>query len=95
MRGVEEMFLPLDDPEIDGLYSSGELKVLKEQERRKAKVEVYNGLKHWVDFFGNSRKYTKIGQVKREKGWESKGKAPKLCKRAQDGRTKRARPEGK
>lgn len=48
-----------------------------------------------VDFFGNSRKYTKVGEVKRAKGWETKGPAPTLCARAQEGRGKRARPEGK
>jgi predicted heme/steroid binding protein len=95
MRGVEEMFLPIDDPEIDGLYSSAQMKILKEQERRRAKAEVYKALKHWVDFFGNSQKYTRIGEVKREKGWETKGPAPTLCARAQEGRKKRDRPEGK
>ncbi len=51
MRGVEEMFIPVDDPEIDGLYSKGELKKLKEQERRHAKKEVEKALGHWVGFF--------------------------------------------
>ena len=45
MRGVEEMFIPLDNPEVDSLYTSGQLKSLKEQERRKAKEQVYQGLK--------------------------------------------------
>jgi hypothetical protein len=95
MRGVEEMFLPLDDPEIDGLYSSGEMKKLKEKERREAKEKVYEALKHWIDFFGNSKKYTRVGEVRRETGWETKGPAPTLCARAQEGRGKRERPEGK
>ncbi len=47
MRGLEEMFIPLDDREVDSLYTSGELKSLKEQERRLAKVEVWKALKHW------------------------------------------------
>jgi hypothetical protein len=71
------------------------MKVMKEQEKRKAKVEVYKALKHWVDFFGNSKKYTRVGEVKREKGWETKGPAPTLCARAQEGRSKRQRPDGK
>lgn len=45
MRGVEEMFIPLDNPEVDDLYTPGQLKALKEQERRKAKEQVYQGLK--------------------------------------------------
>ncbi|CAG8981760.1 hypothetical protein HYALB_00013977 [Hymenoscyphus albidus] len=96
MRGVEMMYTPKDNPEIDSLYTSGELKNLKAQEKRKAKVEVEKALKHWVDFFGNSKKYTKIGTVKREEGWETKGPAPTLCKKAEEGRpTARARPAGK
>lgn len=89
------MFLPIDDPEIDGLYSSGEMKILREKERREAKKKMYDALKHWVDFFGNSKKYTRIGEVKREKGWETKGPKPTLCARAQEGRVKRERPAGK
>ena len=57
---------------------------------------MWKALKHWVDFFEKSPKYTKIGQVKREKGWETKGPVPTLCKRAEEGRpSSRARPEGK
>ncbi len=92
MRGVEKMFLPLDDPAIDGLYAKGELKKLKEQEKRRAKEQVHANLKHWVDFFENSGKYTKIGKVKREKGWETKGEAPELCARAAANRKPRAPP---
>lgn len=95
MRGIEDMYIPVDDPEVDGLYSSGELKNLKHQERRKAKEQVHAALKHWTDFFENSKKYHKIGYVKREKGWETKGPKPTLCKKAQEGRPKRARPSGK
>merc|ERR1711939_1080567 len=95
LRGVEEMFMPIDDKEVDMQYTSGQLKALKEQERRKAKVEAYNALKHWVDFFANNPKYPKIGMVKREPGWEKKGPVKKLCKRAQEGRQPRKAPAGK
>jgi predicted heme/steroid binding protein len=47
MRGVEEMFLPHDDPEVDSLYTKAELKIMREKERREAKREVYEKLKHW------------------------------------------------
>lgn len=47
-----------------------------------------------VGFFENGGKYPKIGQVKREKGWESKGEKPALCEKAQKGRKKRTIPEG-
>ncbi len=48
---MEEMYIPLDDAEVDGLYSKSELKVLREQERRNAKKEVEKALGHWVKFF--------------------------------------------
>ncbi|CAL3966420.1 hypothetical protein PZA11_003080 [Diplocarpon coronariae] len=95
LRGVEEMFLPIDDEEIDKLYSSGELKALKEQEKRQAKLQAHNALKHWVDFFAGSKKYPKIGEVRREPNWRTKGPVKKLCQKAQGGRTKRKRPAGK
>ncbi|KAL3424139.1 cytochrome b5-like Heme/Steroid binding domain-containing protein [Phlyctema vagabunda] len=92
MRGVEDMFLPLDDPEVDALYNSGQLKMLKQQERKKAAQEVDKALRHWTEFFGKSTKYTKVGEVKREKGWETKGPAPTLCPKAQAARKKRGPP---
>jgi predicted heme/steroid binding protein len=95
MRGVEEMYIPLDNPAVDSQWPSGELKKRKQIEKRDAKIEVYKALKHWVDFFEKSPKYPKIGQVKREKGWETKGPAPTLCARAQEGRMKsRKLPDG-
>lgn len=87
------MFMPLDDEEVDQLYTSGQLKALKEQERRKAKAEVHKALKHWVDFFENSKKYVKIGYVKREPDWEAKREPPELCQKAHEGRTKRQPPQ--
>jgi len=96
-RGAELMYMPTDNPEIDALYTSGELKKKKEQERRHALKEAYKALKHWVDFFENSPKYRKVGTVKRPKGWtmSDMGEVPKLCQKAEDGRPKRAVPEGK
>lgn len=91
------MFMPRDDPEIDRLYTSGELKKKKEQEKRVAQKDAFNALKHWVDFFANSPKYIKVGQVKRPAGWkmEDLGDIPPLCKKADEGRPKRAAPAGK
>lgn len=96
MRGVEEMFIPLDDEEVDALYTKEELEVVKKRERKVARRKVDEALRHWVDFFAKSNKYHKVGEVKREKGWETKGPAPTLCPRAQEGRPKsRARPAGR
>lgn len=88
------MFIPLDDPEVDSLYTKGQLKALKEQERRKAKESVHAALKHWVDFFAGG-KYPEVGKVKREVGWETKGPVRELCKRAQEGRPKSRKPPPK
>jgi len=52
MRGVEEMFLPHDDPEVDALYTKAELKIAREKERREARREVHEKLKHWYGFSG-------------------------------------------
>lgn len=86
------MFLPLDDPAIDSQYTSGQLKALKEQERRRAHEEVHKALEHWVGFFANSKKYTKIGKVKREPGWEEKLEKRELCETAQRKRKPRKAP---
>jgi predicted heme/steroid binding protein len=92
IRGVELKYIPKDDPEVDKLFTSGELKVRKEWERRHAKQQVDKAIKHWVDFFSNSKKYTTVGQVKREKGWETKGAIPELCAKAEKSRPKRKPP---
>lgn len=47
MRGVEDMYIPMDNPEVDALYQSGQLKKLKQLERKLAKIEVHKALKHW------------------------------------------------
>ncbi|TVY38854.1 Membrane steroid-binding protein, partial [Lachnellula occidentalis] len=95
LRGAELAFIPRDNEEVDRLYSSGELKNIKALERRNAKLEVHKALKHWVDFFENSPKYTKIGHVKRQPGWETKGPLQTLCAKAEASRpSARARPEG-
>lgn len=95
MRGVEAMFLPRDDPEVDALYTRGELKALREQERRVAFKEVDKALRHWTEFFERSGKYSKVGTVRREKGWETRGPVPTLCAGAEGRRKAREPPRGK
>lgn len=86
------MFLPLDNPAIDSQYTSGQLKALREQERRRAREEVDKALRHWVEFFGNSKKYTRVGYVRREAGWEEKLEKRELCEKAQAKRKARKAP---
>ncbi|KAF9878897.1 cytochrome b5-like Heme/Steroid binding domain-containing protein [Colletotrichum karsti] len=93
MRGVEDMFLPLDDPEVDRHWTYDEMRALQERELAEARDKVHQTLKHWVDFFGKSDKYMKVGRVVREEGWLEKSKPPKLCDQAAKGRVKRKIPE--
>ncbi|KAI2631734.1 putative heme binding protein [Xylaria nigripes] len=92
MRGVEEMFLPLDDPEVDSHWSPKELAALKVKEREEALRRVHDGLTHWVRFFANSPKYTKVGYVKRPDNWLDAEPRRSLCQSAAKGRTKRTIP---
>jgi predicted heme/steroid binding protein len=95
MRGVEDMFLPLDDPEVDKHWTTAELAELKERERAEALKKVHEGLLHWVNFFTNSPKYNKVGYVKREKNWIEKEPRKKLCDHAAKGRKPRKIPDQK
>ncbi|KAI0541333.1 hypothetical protein GGR58DRAFT_16500 [Xylaria digitata] len=93
MRGVEEMYLPLDDPEFDSRWSPEEFAALKEKERADALQRVHDALLHWVNFFENSPKYSKVGYVKRPKNWLDNEPRRPLCKSAAKGRTKRTIPK--
>jgi hypothetical protein len=86
MRGVEEMFLPLDDPAVDAQFSKEELADMKKREREVADKKVYEGLKHWVNFFRDHGKYEFVGYVKQPKGWPGTEPRRKLCDSAAKGR---------
>lgn len=92
MRGVEEMFLPLDDPETDRHFSAEQLREMRARERADAKKKAHDALKHWVDFFAKSPKYKKVGYVKMEPDWKKTTPRPTLCDNAQKGRLKRVVP---
>ena len=92
IRGVELMYIPKSTPEIDAMFTSGEIKIRMEQERRKAREQAHQALKHWVDFFEKSPKYSKVGSVKREKGWEAERPVPTLCEAADRQRPTREPP---
>lgn len=92
MRGVEEMFLPIDDPEIDAQWAPEELAALKAKELKAAKKHVHDSLKHWCDFFARSKKYKRVGYLLRGEGWLDKEPLKPLCEAAQKGRSKRKAP---
>ncbi|KAL2160770.1 hypothetical protein VTH06DRAFT_967 [Thermothelomyces fergusii] len=93
MRGVEEMYLPLDDPEVDRHWSPAELAELRKQERAAAEQKVHDSLAHWVNFFRNHPKYDFVGYVKRPEGWPETEPRRTLCARAAKGRKKRVVPK--
>ncbi|KAM0282937.1 hypothetical protein ACHAQH_002748 [Verticillium albo-atrum] len=92
MRGVETMFLPIDDAEVDRNWSYDELEALRVKELEVARGKVHDALKHWVDFFGKSDKYQRVGYVKLDEDWPAKEPVRKLCDKAEKGRTKRKLP---
>lgn len=85
LRGAEEVYLPVDDPEE--VISSGERKTRAERERRVAKKKVFDEVDRWVKFYKNSNKYFEAGKVVGVE--EHAGPAPTLCAAAQKGRPKR------
>ncbi|KAI1820557.1 putative heme binding protein [Xylaria intraflava] len=93
MRGVEEMYLPLDDPQIDSHWSPEELAALKEKELADALQRVHDGLAHWVQFFANNPKYPKVGYVNKPKNWLDSEPRKPLCKSAAKKRAKRTIPK--
>ncbi|KAK4141988.1 cytochrome b5-like heme/steroid binding domain-containing protein [Dichotomopilus funicola] len=95
MRGVEEMYLPIDDPVVDRHWTAAELAELKKEERAKAEKKVHDNLSHWVNFFKNSPKYDFVGYVKRPEGWPESEPVRQLCDQAAKGRKKRVVPKEK
>lgn len=88
MRGVEEMFLPLDDAAVDRHWTAEELERMRAAERAEAERKVHEGLLHWVNFFKNNPKYDFVGYVKRPEGWPETEPRRKLC----DAAAKRRKP---
>lgn len=85
LRGAEDVYIPIDDPDEE--ISSGERKTRAERERRVAKKKVFDEVDKWVKFYTNSKKYFEVGKVIGVE--EPTGPAPTLCASAQKGRPKR------
>ncbi|OTB04187.1 hypothetical protein M426DRAFT_321044 [Hypoxylon sp. CI-4A] len=92
LRGVEAMYLPLDDPAVDAHWSAAELAALKEKELADANQKVYDALLHWVRFFDTSPKYPRVGYVKRPANWLDTEPPKTLCESAAKGRKPRKIP---
>ncbi|KAI2631870.1 cytochrome b5 [Hypoxylon sp. NC1633] len=92
LRGVEAMYLPLDDAAADARYAPDELRRLREQELKEARQKVHEALAHWVRFFENSPKYPRVGYVRRDPDWLDREPPKKLCEAAAKGRKPRKGP---
>ncbi|MCJ1439181.1 hypothetical protein MMC27_008572 [Xylographa pallens] len=97
LRGVEEMFVPLeleDQPQTRNMpegrarTSRGRWKVDREKAYRKGREKVKDMVEQWRQTFdgGKEGKYFWVGTVKREAGWEGPKKL--LCEKAAMNRPK-------
>lgn len=86
MRGVEEMYIPLEDAECDKKLSAAEKKIRRERDVRVARKKVQETVEGWAVMFRGEggKKYFPVGEVVREKGWLEKLPARELCRRAQN-----------
>lgn len=91
MRGVEEMFIPLDNPKEDSELSPGKRKTQRERETRQAKQKVKDGIEAWAKLFSGAtgKDYFAVGEVVREEGWLEKLPKRTLCGSAQQKRKMR------
>ncbi|KAJ5592167.1 hypothetical protein N7537_009071 [Penicillium hordei] len=88
MRGVEIMFLPVEDIEEEGV-TSAEKKIRREKELRAARGRVEATVNRWSGFFANHAKYFEAGRVVVEDGGVEEEPWP-LCENAQKQRPKRS-----
>lgn len=104
LRGVEQMYIPIDPELKEGAspediekaktrkpLTPGERKNRHAQELRHARKQVRDGLENWHKLFrgDKGKPYRKVGEVKREKGWLEKLPKRKLCDQAEKSRPAR------
>jgi len=95
LRGVEEMYVPREDPEEDAKLTKGELKIRRERDWRMARKKVNEGVEGWAKVFKGEtgRPYFWAGNIKREDDWLEKMPKKELCDQARDGRPTRSDAE--
>jgi predicted heme/steroid binding protein len=99
LRGVEEMFVPVDDDGDEGEGEEGgltkaQVKIRREREVREAKRRVQEAVQHWEGFFRNSDRYFYVGRVVGREGWEERVERRGLCEKARGLRPKRKKGDG-
>ena len=99
LRGVEEMFMPVEE-EAGGEPPKGERrerKLKREREKRVASKRVEETVRGWERLFdgGKDGKYFRVGKVDRgpDSGWEGWGDVKELCQKAREGRPRRTAGE--
>ncbi|KAJ9664074.1 hypothetical protein H2201_005314 [Coniosporium apollinis] len=94
LRGVEEMFIPVDAPEAPEL-TKAELKNRRARDMKVARRKVRETLEGWAKTFrGESgRPYFLVGEIVREEGWLEKLPRRELCEAAKKSRPKRKQGE--
>lgn len=102
LRGVEEMFIPVEDAEggtkkTESKEEKREGKLRREREVRVARKKVVETVEGWRKMFdgGKGGKYFWVGRVERGvgSGWEGWGKRRELCESARKGRPRRTAEE--
>lgn len=90
LTGVEEMFIPVDEEDEVNKLTPAMRKVRREQDVRIAKARVRKTVGHWERFFGNHKKYFKVGWVVGGGSGDNDEKKPReLCEAARMARPKR------
>jgi predicted heme/steroid binding protein len=88
IRGVEEMFLPVEqEGDFEGV-SKAEEKEIRKRELEEAHEKVQQAISHWEGFYSKG-KYVKVGTIKRDPAWLNILPKRKLCESAHKQRPKR------
>lgn len=97
LRGVERMYIPVEDlneeDEEGEQLTRGQKKVRREQEMREARRKVRAEVERWSRFYRNSEKYFEVGRVViGSPGYEAEVEVevPDLCEAAEMARPKRS-----
>lgn len=88
LRGLEEMYMPIEDVPDEEL-TNAQKKIRREKELREARANVRRQVLHWQNFFADSHKYFEVGKLIRD-GEDEKGEKRELCASAQGARPKRS-----
>jgi hypothetical protein len=87
--GAEEMFVPVEDVEQEGI-TSAQRKIRREKEVRLARTAVEKTVDRWEGFFRNHKKYFQVGRVLDDGVVDAEKGKRVLCESARTQRPKRS-----